>query len=168
MLLSDAKDAPAWKGEDDGRFEVLVDIGAEMPSKKCRQPLGEGHCVLASCAQDTQIFLTQNGLAWLNFHAEGKVTAKVRTLLRESIETVKTKGKPRLLGVLVVRSGILAIVPLDVAGSKLKEAPTSHLLQKGTLFVPLAPGTYEVNLEGIEREGDGGYFESRIRIEQAG
>jgi hypothetical protein len=172
-LICDATDASSWKGDSDKRFDAFVELGAEMPGRKCQQAFGAGNAVLIGVNDGAHWFAGPDGLVLVNFsyHGEGKLPAKVRATLTDWASSDKTKGKPKTLGLVDVPSGVLAVVPLSEKGatppaSKAASGqPSAAITVKQTLFLPAAHHRYEVVLERIEKELSDGYLESRVRLQ---
>ena len=173
LLATDALHAGSWAGADDPRFDAWNDLGAGLGSGKRQKPLGEGHCVVLGCATDAEILRRGDALGWLDFHPHGGLGARIKRLLAEAMESMPTKGKPKRLGELVITSGVLALVVIDLPGKVPAKAMGSAaqsdkgVRYAGGTLVPVEPGTYSVEYEKLGRETDDGYFEGRTRIVRA-
>lgn len=175
VLAVDAKHASAWKGEDEGRFDDFVDIGASDEAKGREQKLGAGRCLLLAAAVDTQVFRVGDAIGWMDYMPHDRVTTKTKKMLGDAMTSMKAKGKQRRLGEVKIESGCLALVMAHAKG-KLADAEIAKASgsrdavakYKGGNLLALPNGTYVAYYDKIERETDDGFFAGRVRLEKEG
>jgi hypothetical protein len=171
LLAIDAAHAASYRGPGpsgtDGDFGRALAV-ADDKTPALTVGKGQGLVVEIGGCGSSDVFRTGDTLVMVE-HYTGDDDAEIEADLHRSIVELPTK-RPRQLGTVEVKSGVLALVALVEAGGKppAKLAAGKAKEMPWGMCVGVAPGRYEIWSESLEAEGDWGTIGNRIRIVAAG
>lgn len=175
-VLVDAASAPAWDDADEPKAFRMVEKRAAKPVVG----VGGARGVVAeiSNAGSAEIWGHRHGVVLCDFFPSDDVDVRKPAGLRKIARHVlaaPTVGKPRRLGEITIKSGVLAILvpngPPDLPASLVARAKKAKkaIAREGFTLVALPPGVYEVVTESLgEYEVEEGLFAARLWIVRKG
>lgn len=196
FLAIDAQAAAAWKGDDGYDEDEDLTLDENISASNCDfaramkvadkkrpvLPVGSAQGVVATvggCGW-SHIWRIPDGIALLDYasgddHDLGN--KKTIGMLSRLVVQLPAKGKPKSLGTVAVKSGVLALLlpgqrgdikPAQIAKAKAANGRKAVAANPSRVLVALPAGDYEVLVDRLDVDDDSfGMLESRVRIVRA-
>lgn len=164
MLVADATVAAEYRGSDEGDF----DRACKAENKK-EFAIGKGKGVvveIGGCGTADVVRLGDALVVPETYEGEDDVDAEAA---RDRAIAMHPTAKPKLIGTVEVKSGVLVLMGLLERGPKIDKAKVMKagaVKTKSGVAIAVKPGRYDVWREEFrkEAEGDWGVMPSRVRV----
>lgn len=168
ILVADAAVAAEYRGTDEGDF----DRACKAENKK-EFAIGKGKGVvveIGGCGVADVVRLGETIVVPETYEGDDDVDAEAA---RDRAIAMHPTTKPKLIGTVDVKSGVLVLMGLLEPGQKIdkaKVAKTGVVKTKSGVAIAVKPGRYDVWREELKKEveGDWGVMPSRVRVVKHG